>query len=552
LTGPAKAGLIIVSGVIGETINNYRISGLIGEGGMGAVYLAEHPFMGRKAAIKVLRREFAEDPSLVERFMNEARAANAIRHPNIIDIIDVGRMPNGIPYLMMEFLEGESLSQRIARGTLPLGEAMDIMLQTTSALAAAHGKGIVHRDLKPDNLYLVPDDSAPGGIRLKVLDFGIAKLRGDLSGGGSKTQAGSLMGTPPYMSPEQCRGVTDEIDHRTDVYAMGIILYEMLCGAPPFVSEGWGDVVLAHLTKPPPSPRSRNSAIPESVEVIIMKALAKSVNDRFSSAAEMRTALRSMSAVGTFPPRPTSAGMSAMSGSTMSGMPAPKQPTTFRTATGEVSSINTMAEGPAAKAARSKRGVVIVGVSAAFVCAVGGGFVAMQGKGKSGSDVAPAHAVAPATTAPVVMAPAPAPAPKPAPRETPPPVPTQVLVRINSDPAGALVTDAKRGVVIGATPFEQRLERKSGTLGVRLAKDGFQPMDLEIPLGGDFQKAVHLERQKTHAASKPAASSSGKKAGAARTGPAAPAAPAAAPTTAPPPVTAAPPPVAKPKATEKW
>ena len=129
---------------------------------MGAVYLAEHPFMGRKAAIKVLRREFAEDRSLVERFMNEARAANAIRHPNIIDIIDVGRMPNGIPYLMMEFLEGESLSQRIRRGNMPIPEALDVILQTTSALAAAHAKGIVHRDLKPDNLYLVPDEAAPG------------------------------------------------------------------------------------------------------------------------------------------------------------------------------------------------------------------------------------------------------------------------------------------------------------------------------------------------------------------------------------------------------
>src|SRR5262245_15123260 len=124
---------------------------------MGAVYLAEHPFMGRKAAIKVLRREFAEDRALVDRFMNEARAANAIRHPNIIDIIDVGRMPSGLPYLMMEFLEGESLASRIAQGRLRVPEAVDYALQTTAALAAAHTKGIVHRDLKPDNLFLVPD-----------------------------------------------------------------------------------------------------------------------------------------------------------------------------------------------------------------------------------------------------------------------------------------------------------------------------------------------------------------------------------------------------------
>jgi hypothetical protein len=358
------------------------------------------------------------------------------------------------------------------------------------------------------------------------------------------------------MSPEQCRGVTDEIDHRTDVYAMGIILYELLCGAPPFVSEGWGDVVLAHLTKPPPSPRSRNSGIPESVEVVIMKALAKSANDRFQSALDMRTALRSMTAVGTFPPRPTAAAMAAATGSTMSGMPVTKAPTTFRTATGEMGSVNTMAETPSAKT-KSKRGLVIGAASAAAVAVIGGVFVL---KGKTGGDVAPGPAVTPAVTAPAAAVPPPTPAPKPAPRETPPPAPTQVLVRINSEPSGALVTDAKRGVVIGATPFEQRLERKKeSTLGVRLAKDGFAPMDLEIPLGGDFEKAVRLEQLKAHGSSKPAsklvskpAPSSGKKPVVTASAPAASTAPAA-PATAPPPVTAQPPPPAgKPKAAEKW
>ena len=200
---------------------------------MGAVYLAEHPFMGRKAAVKVLRREFAEDAGLVERFMNEARAANAIRHPNIIDIIDVGRLPSGIPYLMMEYLDGQSLAARIAvERQMRIGGALNVGVQTASALRAAHAKGIVHRDLKPDNLFLISDDDG-NQTRVKVLDFGIAKLRGDLSGSGAKTQAGAIMGTPPYMSPEQCRGVSDEIDHRTDIYSLGILLFEMLSGSPP-------------------------------------------------------------------------------------------------------------------------------------------------------------------------------------------------------------------------------------------------------------------------------------------------------------------------------
>jgi serine/threonine-protein kinase len=533
--------------VIGETINNYRISELLGEGGMGAVYLAEHPFMGRKAAIKVLRREFAEDRSLVERFMNEARAANAIRHPNIIDIIDVGRMPNGIPYLMMEFLEGESLARRVARGPLPLPEALDIILQTTAALAAAHGKGIVHRDLKPDNLYLVPDEAAAGGIRVKVLDFGIAKLRDDLSGGMAKTQAGSLMGTPPYMSPEQCRGVSDAIDHRTDVYAMGIILYEMLCGTPPFVAEGWGEVVLAHLTKPPPSARARNPSIPESLEVVIMKALAKNPDERFSTAVEMRTALRAMTSITTFPPRPTA--------STMPGVGAPvRQPTTIRTATGEMASINeTLPGGPEALRAKSRRGLVIGGAGAAAVIAVVA--VVAATRGNKSADAVVENAPPPPVPAVAAAAPAPAPEPKPAPSDKPaaPAPASQVLVRLSSEPAGALVTDARRGVVIGATPFEQRLERKTDKLGVRLSKEGFANLDLEIPLDADFEKAVRLERQKTHATSSHSAS---KKAASAAPAPAAKVA--AAPTTAPPAPTTPPPPkpaapvsAPKPKA-EKW
>jgi serine/threonine-protein kinase len=524
--------------MIGETINNYRVTQLLGEGGMGAVYLAEHPFMGRKAAIKVLRREFAEDPGLVERFMNEARAANAIRHPNIIDIIDVGRMPSGIPYLMMEFLEGESLADRIRRGKVELTEAMDVILQTTGALAAAHGKGIVHRDLKPDNLFLLPDDSAPGGIRVKVLDFGIAKLRADLSGGMAKTQAGSLMGTPPYMSPEQCRGITEEIDHRTDVYAMGIILYELLCGAPPFVSAGWGDVVLAHLTKPPPPPRSKNADIPEALEVVIMKALAKTADERFGSAAEMRAALRALSSVSTFPPRQT-VGALAAAQATVGNV---HKTTTFRTATGEMKSVP--AEVWAQPAARPKRGLLVIGGVVAAAGAIAA--VLAMNAGNSGG---PAHRP-PTPVIATPATPAPVPAQPPPPKETAPPVPAHILVRIGSEPAGALVTDAKRGVVIGATPFEQRMDRTAGKLGLRLAKDGFAHIDIDVPLDQDYDKAVKLEKQRaskrSHTSSSTAPSSAKK-----ATGGGVP--PTSAAPTAPPAAAApAPAPPAKPKAAEKW
>jgi len=284
--------------VIGKHINNYEVVSLLGEGGMGTVYLALHPIMGRKAAIKVLKPELARDESLVMRFFNEARAANAIRHPNIIDIIDVGLLPDdNVPYMLMEFLEGESLATRLDRvRPLAVSDAVEFASQTASALAAAHSKGIVHRDLKPDNLFLVPDEMVGGGERVKVLDFGIAKLRDDMRGSSMKTRTGAIMGTAAYMSPEQCQGLLDKLDHRTDVYALGIILYEMLCGGPPFVSEGFGDLIIMHVMKEPVPPQHKNPAVPSDVSAAILRALAKSPDDRFQSMLEFQAALRSHAA----------------------------------------------------------------------------------------------------------------------------------------------------------------------------------------------------------------------------------------------------------------
>jgi serine/threonine protein kinase len=284
--------------VIGKHLNNYEVVSLLGEGGMGTVYLALHPIMGRKAAVKVLKPELARDETLVTRFFNEARAANAIRHPNIIDIIDVGMLPeDNTPYMLMEFLEGESLATRLDR-TRPLDvmQAVEIAAQTASALAAAHSKGIVHRDLKPDNLFLVPDEMVGAGERVKVLDFGIAKLRDDMRGSSMKTRTGAIMGTAAYMSPEQCQGLIERIDHRTDIYALGIILYEMLTGAPPFVSEGFGDIIIMHVMKEAGPPHLRNPAVPPEVSAAILRAMAKAPEARFQSMSDFQTALRGYSA----------------------------------------------------------------------------------------------------------------------------------------------------------------------------------------------------------------------------------------------------------------
>jgi serine/threonine protein kinase len=394
--------------VIGETINNYRVTGLLGEGGMGTVYVAEHPFIGRKAAIKVLKQELCQQKHLVDRFMNEARAANAVGHPNIIDVIDVGLLPSGVPYLMMEYLDGESVARRIAREPrLSVAETVEIAAQTASALEAAHRKGIVHRDLKPDNLYLI----GKGPIRIKVLDFGIAKLREDLSSGGTRTRDGSILGTPPYMSPEQCRGIMSAVDHRTDVYAMGIILYEMLNGAPPFVSDGWGDLLIMHVTKPPPPLRPRNPAVSAELERVIMKALAKTPEERWSSMAELEVALRGLA------PAPVASGPTPVA-TLLLPTAAPSSPaaTTLRTATGQIA---TSRESISARPSRRGSGLVAGGLVLAVGAAVAvfairpsrelppaKAPVAEPVAAAAASALAPA-AVAPAPTVPAALAPAP-------------------------------------------------------------------------------------------------------------------------------------------------
>jgi len=278
--------------MLGETINGYRITEQIGEGGMGVVYVATHEVMGRKAVVKVLRPRLLDNQEMVQRFLNEATAAATIRHPGIVDVMNVGRHSDGQVFILMDHLEGENLGERIKRaGKLGSREALLLVRQVASALAAAHKQGIVHRDLKPDNIFLVKDSEVPGGERTKLLDFGIAKLTEE--GGESATgmtRTGALMGTPLYMSPEQCRGA-GKVDHRTDLYALGCILFELLCGRPPFLGQGVGDLISSHMKDPVPSPRSFNADIREPVAELIQRLLAKSPADRFANAQDLINAI---------------------------------------------------------------------------------------------------------------------------------------------------------------------------------------------------------------------------------------------------------------------
>ncbi|MBL8622800.1 MAG: protein kinase [Myxococcales bacterium] len=255
-------------------IAGYRIERKLGEGGMGQVFVATHPQLGYRVAVKVLLPEYTRNPEIVARFFNEARAASRLQHPGIARVFDFGHAADGAAFFTMELLAGEALASRLARRRLlTVAEALTITRQIATALAAAHADGIVHRDIKPDNVFLVPDPDVVGGERAKLLDFGIAKLMHD-GGDLVRTRTGAVMGTPYYMSPEQCRGAA-ELDARTDVYAVGCVLFEMLCGRPPFLGEGVGEILAAHQHVPLPDPRSLNPQLSEAVVAIIRDATAK-------------------------------------------------------------------------------------------------------------------------------------------------------------------------------------------------------------------------------------------------------------------------------------
>ena len=278
--------------MIGRVVGKYRILDQIGEGGMGIVYRAEHITLGSPAAVKILLPQFTRDTVVVERFFTEAKATSAIRHISIVQIFDYGRLPNDQAFIAMELLRGEDLTSFIARHrVVDATIAVQIALQMFSALEAAHLIGVVHRDIKPDNIYLVRDPSAPGAIRIKILDFGIAKLVGDQLGDPKmKTKGDSILGTPAYMAPEQCRGGAD-IDARADLYAVGCILFEMLTGRPPFIAEGGGETMAMHIYEPPPRLHQFAPNLPVELDAVIAKLLAKPPADRTPSAAYALAAL---------------------------------------------------------------------------------------------------------------------------------------------------------------------------------------------------------------------------------------------------------------------
>jgi serine/threonine-protein kinase len=302
-----RPGVSDPASVLGQTVGQYRIVSFLGAGGMAEVFIGEHEVIGRQVAIKVLMAELCQQPQTVDRFMNEARALARINHPNVVEIFDVGRLPSGRVCIVMELLRGEPLSRVIARRRLAVPDAVAIAQQTSDAMAAAHDRKIIHRDLKPDNIFIASDAD---GLRVKVLDFGVAKL---LDGAGQvATATRTALGTASYMSPEQFKS-SRQVDHRSDVYALGCVLFELLTGAPPYPQKNLAQQMLAHATEPIPVVSAANPAAPPALDAVLAHMLAKSPDERFGSMSAVRNALDA--AMGAAPPpaafAPSTAAMEA-------------------------------------------------------------------------------------------------------------------------------------------------------------------------------------------------------------------------------------------------
>ena len=434
--------------------DRYRIIRKLGEGGMGAVYLAEHVVIEKKFALKVLAPELARRSDLVARFLQEARSASRIGHENVIDIMDFGQAPEGLVYIAMEFLDGKDLGEIVrTKGAMEWSQARGIVLQICRALRAAHDKGIVHRDLKPENIFLIAREGQPHFV--KILDFGIAKVMGLDPNGPRLTRTGMIFGTPEYMAPEQAEG--KDTDHRADIYAVGCILYHLITGQTPFVAESFMTMLTKHLTEEPvpPSARRPDLVITPEMDALVIKALEKDRDKRWQSMAKLLEAVAACAGPETAPAPRASNGQTVE----MGGAHAPvavrvvRPQETARVSPRAVDSALAGSETPSEKAPAT-RGKTVALVAAGIVL---GGAIAAWLALSPGKGTTPAAApavtapVAPAAAAPPPVAPVAAPAPAAA-AVVPEPLPTVVEEEKPEPKAKHAGKPSHKGKAVAAKP----------------------------------------------------------------------------------------------------
>lgn len=457
-------------------LGRYRIVRKLGEGGMGAVYEGKHELIGKRLAIKCLHAQYTSNKEVVERFQREANAATAVGNEHIIEVSDVGSFDDGAPFIVMEFLDGVEFGRLIeTEGSLPIGRLIHIVTQLCDALAAAHARGIVHRDMKPENVYLIPRSGDPDFV--KVLDFGISKMREQNEAiGGSLTKTGMALGTPYYMPPEQAQGVRD-LDHRADIYAVGVILYQGLTGRLPFDAETYPALMVKILTEPAAPPSVYRKDIPPELEQVVLRAMAKDRARRFQTMSELAEALTPFAALGGKPvmienPKPTGS--------------AETTPFHWTQKSGD---------GPDAETqVTSKKPTALLALGAAVgVLVVAVGIFALRGGAPppAGEAATPAHAPPPSQAAAATAAAQPV-APE-APVAIVQPKPTEVQVKISALPSQARIYI---GEVEFPNPMDAFRPRSLDPVRIRVELAGHRSVE-QLAIF-DQDRAVTFELEKGH------------------------------------------------------
>jgi serine/threonine-protein kinase len=503
----------------GQKVGEYVVREKIGEGGFGTVFRGEHPLIGKQVAIKVLSRQFSADPEMVSRFVSEASAVNKIRHRNIIDIFSFGQLEDGRSYYIMEFLDGHPLDEYVdVRGRLRVADALPILRGVARALDAAHAKGIAHRDLKPENVFLQLDEGQPPFP--KLLDFGIAKLLKKDETHKHKTRTGAPLGTPLYMSPEQCRG--KDVDHRTDIYAFGILVYRLLVGRVPFDDEHYMEILMMQLNEEPMAPSVANSELPSTIDAPILWMLEKDADKRPPNLATALEALEKAAVAGGLkvPSMPSLSGVldTPVAGTRTPAdlaMAATSTPADLAVAatqhasdTLDEAAVPARTDPFAAQPSGPSKLWVVLGIVGALAVTAGAAhwLLDVGGGGDESADSQPAAVVVDAQP---VQAKSP-PDAAPAIAEVDAAPNKYVAIQIDGPPKGTEVY-GPGGAVLGVAPGRIQLERGEGEVQLIFKKAGYQLKTVQVSAAADAEVNVELVKKKRAGKGKGGRRPSGRK-----------------------------------------